>query len=1011
MLHYIRESSEGNDVVLTARLGVSQGDVVAGYIGRQSQTEFAVTGKPVQQAKLLAKFAPPGSVWVSREIRAATERGYVYASVPSDLSDLPVDLSASELVGARGHDDPQQGPPKLEARLVGREVSLQAMTALSQNLSRGTGGLIWIEGESGIGKSRLMQEFGASMAATGALVWTGRCSPQRSNHPFSLFSSLLGQVLGLHTTDALEQIRARINEALQTWPPDTRSTRPYLEMLSGVRPSGLEGDQLASLEPDQLRQQMFVALRCLLKSLAAEQPLVMLLDDLHWVDPMSARLLLFLSNLVTSTPVLFVCAQSSQEAKTLDANILKVRDLYQTQTVQLHLDRLSVTDGEMLLRELFGGADLPAELCVPILEQSDGNPYFIQEFVRMHVEQGLLQYSQGHWEISDTLGLKDLSLPASLEALIRSRVDALHPEFKRLLQCAAVIGRPFEIGLLEAVCSLPDVKATLIQLESRGMLRRVAEADHWEFSHPLIATVVYDALLKTRRKSLHLRIAQVLEDHRTGVDDDHTEELAHHFTQADEGAKALSYLVLAGEQAAGRYANEEALIYFGRADQQLVVQPEAADALRWRIAVGLGDAHRAMGKYAESMAALEAALPLVETKQVPDTNRAGLYRRLGETAQKRGELDIARQHFATALDILDQPTERESQAEAARVLTGLAWTHFLQGDFDQALLAAEDGLKTAQNVGHLATLARAENVLGGVHYRQGNWNLANQHAMRAMVLREQIGHTWGVALSLSNLGVLAFSAGHWAKAVSFFERSLALRQELGDVEGIAIVHGNLGAVARDRGRLDLAESHFRESLNMGTELNMAYHIANATLGLAHVFMLKGEVDLAQESIGASLAQAETIGAQDLLAEVHRIRAEILMARETWGEASEMAKQSASVARETGNRVLESAAWRVASECALRQDDGPAARESLARAQQAIIDVMDELEAGRVVAQAGRLSLYEGDSVQAEKNLQVALGTFKRLRARLDVERVEYDLNQLSISAGGASRSPQPKGEE
>ncbi|MCK4301103.1 MAG: tetratricopeptide repeat protein, partial [Planctomycetes bacterium] len=356
-----------------------------------------------------------------------------------------------------------------------------------------------------------------------------------------------------------------------------------------------------------------------------------------------------------------------------------------------------------------------------------------------------------------------------------------------------------------------------------------------------------------------------------------------------------------------------------------------------RLATGLGDAYRALGRYADSEAALEAGLLLMETGGLSDNLRAGLLRRLGETAQKQGELDAAHEHFTTALALLGQPVDDQAQTEVARCLIDLAWTHFLQGHLDQAQQVGEASLEVARRAGAVSELAAAENLLGGVYYRQSEWAPALHHTRRAMVLREQMGYSWGVASTLSNLGILAVSAGDWNKARSFFERSLALRQEVGEVEGVAIVHNNLGTLARDHGELDLAEFRFRESLAVATPFEIGFHIANSTIGLAQVLLLKGEIEAAREAIADSLAQAETIGAQDMLAEIYRIQAEILLTGSAWDEAQAAAQRSASLAAKTGNRSLEAAAWRVASAVELGRGEPQAAREALVKARRALAD--------------------------------------------------------------------------
>jgi tetratricopeptide (TPR) repeat protein len=240
---------------------------------------------------------------------------------------------------------------------------------------------------------------------------------------------------------------------------------------------------------------------------------------------------------------------------------------------------------------------------------------------------------------------------------------------------------------------------------------------------------------------------------------------------------------------------------------------------------------------------------------------------------------------------------------------------------------------------------------------------------------------------MGNLGVLAVAAGHWDRARSFFERSLALRQEMGDVEGVVILRNNLGTLARLQGKLEEAESHYRESLALAKPFEIGFHIGNSAVGLARVLLLKGEGEAAQEALATALSQAEATGAQDLLAEAHQVRAMLLLDQSVWDEAKAEAERSAGMAAESGNPGLQTAAWRVAARVELERNDLEAAEKMLIRARQALTNVTDQLENGRVAALAGRIALAQGQITTAQEQLGEAKAIFMRLGATRDLEEV------------------------
>lgn len=991
---YVAGLNQQHEVPLTCRVAVSRGSLVAGLVGPRFHAEFVVKGTPVDQAQRLAESAPLGRIWVTEGVRAATERLFEYQPAPPAVAGRLAEPTLAALVGLRERPAPTRGLPGLEAKFIGRQSALQAMVELSKNLDQGLGGLIWIEGEPGIGKSRLMREYAAMLNVDAALIWRGRCRPHRSSHAFSLFSDLLSRALNLQPTDSAEQIRDKVDQHTHGWPRDAQSTRPHLEALLGMQPAGLTGERLASLQPEQLQRQIFVALRKLFKSLSSRQPLVLLMDDLHWIDPVSAELLLFLLTMVTSVPIIFVCAQRRQGADAPNDRLVRTQSLISSQTIRLRLERLSLVESEMLVSELLSQPDLPPKLVSTIVQRSEGNPYFIEEYVRMLIDQGYLHRGIDRWELEPNLDLDDLPLPSSLDTLIRSRIDALPPELKQVVEYGATVGSPFEARLLESIPGLSNVQANLSRLESRLIVQPATEAGRWQFNHSLIETIAYNSMLKAQRRRIHRQVGEAMEARWSGNEIEHAEVLAYHFSQAGGGVKTLTYLVLAGERAAARYANEEALGYFEQAAHQLATLSDEAVDLRLRVAAGLGDVHRALGQHAASKAALDMGLALAQSRQLPGELQAGLYRRLGETARRQGELDVAYEQLTRALTLLGEPATRTARTEAANLLNNLAWVHFSRGELDEARQRCEQSLAYAERAGALNELSAGENLLGGINYSQNRWTSALQHTTRAMVLREQLGYTWGVAATLSNLGILAQLAGQWSKAWSFFERSLALRQEIGDTEGVANAHNNLGTLARDQGKLDLAKHHLRASLEVAIPFQLGIYVIHANMGLAQVLLWEGDLDAARCALATSLREAQALGAKDALAELSQIEAQILAAEGAPAQARARAEHSASLAAEIGIRTLEASAWRVAAEAELQSGDAPAARRTLLKAQEILGSVTDELLSGRTLTLAGRIALQEGRYVQAEQDLRAAQEILTRLGASRDLIQVQDALRRL-----------------
>ncbi|TFG73762.1 MAG: tetratricopeptide repeat protein, partial [Anaerolineales bacterium] len=474
ILERVQKETTGVQSLFQLGIAVTQGYVIAGYIGPQNHSEFMVEGDPAIAVKELAANVPNAEVWVNDAVRNTTERIAVYR--PVEGYDKIWRLEA-----LNDHPRDSRGIPGLHARLIGRATSLNEMVALTKYLAQGLGGLIWIEGEPGIGKSRLMHEFIASIDAQGIDIWQGRCSPQSSEVAFSLFTDLLAQSFDVHARDPIPVIREKVTALYALCPRSLQITQPYLEVLLGAWPTGLLGERLSQLEPEQLRQQIFGSLRRYFKVLSGEKPLVIILDDLHWADTISAELLYFLLTLIATSPILFVCAQRRERADAPNDRLVRLRSLVPTQTCYLQLHRLTQMEREELLDELLPKNQISGSIRASIMRQCDGNPYFMEEYIRMLVEQGHLVQQQDHWVINQAMNTTDVPLPASLDLLIRARIDVLPHDLKQVVQIAAVLGTPFDVDILRAVCDYADIEAKLERLASRLLVRQTPDGHQWTF--------------------------------------------------------------------------------------------------------------------------------------------------------------------------------------------------------------------------------------------------------------------------------------------------------------------------------------------------------------------------------------------------------------------------------------------------------------------------------------------------------------------------------------------------
>lgn len=976
------------EIVPNIHIAIIQDQVMAGQLQLHQGTKPIITGEAYEEAGEIARHVPQNQIWVANNVRAKAAHLFNFQPVQQELSN---NQSLWLLTGVREIPQPARGIKDRPSRFVGRDAHLQQMLEITNNLSQKFGGIIWIEGEAGIGKSRLMREYQAHLSKQDVMILKGTCSPQKENRAFSLFSDLLANILQIEITDTPETIRQRLTAVMAKWPKDAQFTKPYLETMLSLPPSGIEGERLQKLEPEQLRQQTFVALRRFLKTIAKQKPLILILDDLHWVDTISAELLIFLAPMVTSDPILFICAQRREGSDLPNERLLQLQSLLPGQTLHLFLQRLSKPHCHALIEDLLPGITLSHPVEKTIIEYSEGNPYFIEEYVRMFIEQGHLKNIDNQWFVSDELAQNKVELPVTLDILLRSRVDALPDHLKQILQAASILGSHFDIHLLKHLVELPNLQHSLKRLESRLMLQYLPQIDQWEFSHKLLHEVVYHSLLRIHQQTLHAKAANAIQQLSSELSPENIKEIAHHLVKADKPAEALPYLIQAGEFSASQFAGDEAISYFQTAETCLNQLPTPRPEMAWRVYIGLSDVYLLVGQFSDALALLEKCNELLRNHTEFALRKAEVDRRLGHVYWKLGNFEKAQAYFSSAYSLLTNRTDAEGQLELARTLIGKAWVLFSQGKLKEAEEISLESLPYAERAANLNVLASAENLLGGIYFQQNQWREALHHTTRAMVLREQLGYTWGTASSLSNLGILAFVAGHWHKAIDFFSRSLEKREDMGDIEGMAITHNNLGLAYRGQGEFSLSEQHFKAGINLARTFKLHYQLANSLIGLAMIFVWQQRFDEAFTVLNEGQEIAQSIGAKDIAAESLLVQAELTLANGRLPESYDLAQKASQAAAELGNHSLEIAGQRVAAHAALLMGNNEEAQALIEQAMSKQEKAVDELENGKLAAQAYKVYKTVGLHDLAQEQLDHAKAIFNRLGAQYHLQQLEAEM--------------------
>ncbi len=721
------ELSEAAGADLAMRIGVNTGEVLAHGIGVD---EGIFTGEAVNIAARFQALAAPGTVLVGQRTYRDARHAIEFRSL-GEVTVKGVDrhLAIWEVVGEAATSATAAAGAALRAPMVGRDHELALLRSAFEDVARGGGvRLVMVIGPAGIGKSRLSHEFATAVGSAGARVVRGRCLPYGEGLTYWPMAEILKADAGILDSDPpeviLDKARAGIEPRFGSGDEAMGTTQVLLSSIGA--PVG--SDPLAGAEPAAAQRLISQAWRRYAESLAAEGPVAVMIEDIHWADPTLLDLIEAFSAEV-SGPVLFLCMARPE--------LLERRPGWGAadgRATAIVLSPLADKAGRALIGYLLDG-EAPAEVVSPILRRSEGNPFFTGELLRMMTEGGLLARRDGRWVLTREI---PSTLPDTVQGVIASRLDLLSAGEKQAIQDAAVVGRVFWQGALEALGS-SDAEAAADGLIAKGLvLEREASAIEGQreliFNHILTRDVAYDSIPRSRRAEAHEAVGAWVEERTRGRAEEFAEILAFHFDLAGDLPRTARYGMLAGSRKRRVFAAEEAIRWYDRA----LAAAEAAgagDRLIGDIALARGEAHEQLGRFAEAKQDYELALGCAKS----DDAVALEARALAALAHVCWLLD----RYGEGQRILPEALERARASGAsdleARLLYTAGTIAFGRGAFNEALGYHQDALRTAGASGDAEGEALARHGLTETRYFLGPFEEGLDQGLRADEILRSLG--------------------------------------------------------------------------------------------------------------------------------------------------------------------------------------------------------------------------------------------------------------------------------
>lgn len=842
-------------VDIDVRVGINTGLVVVGAVGSDLRLEYTAIGDAINLAARMEQTAEPGTVQVAEDTYRLIAPLFDFEELgPLAVKGKEQPVRAYRVLGRKAQPGRLRGIAGLESPLVGRDREFDILRDSLTSLSGEMGGVLFILGEAGLGKSRLIGEghrLIERLAPAHGWFETASLSYETAQ-PYGLFQRLLRRLFGVTIAEDPARLRSSLAAemgSLYDGADAGEAGRDALERMlfgdSSVAEGRLEGEMFQS----RLRE----AMADLWRRRARKTPTVLVFDDLHWADAASVELLSRLFDLAEESPVLFICAMRPDPGVTAWSAHENAAAAFGERFRAIRLTPLSMAESGDLVRGLFRQIDWPPQLERRVLEKAGGNPFFVEEIVRALMERGVIaQETNGRWAIAESAA--DVDLPETLQGLLLARIDRLEDDARRTLQLASVIGRSFYFQVLAALAdAAARLERQVSDLLAADLIREAARAPELEymFTHALTQQAAYSSILLKRRREFHRRVGQAMEQLFPHRQEELSPILAQHFDQALEREKAIRYYAMAGDVAFRLYAKAEAAAHYRRALDLALAAGRSDPASIERLFTCLGRTLELMARYGEALTLYEEMEAWATANGKPEALLAAL---------------LGRATIRSTANAFNDPREAAALLERAKALSAetgdratearILWNLMLLTSLNKGIIAeqrsyVDEALRAARAAGSREQEAY---ILFDSWYHYGGagaWRTGERHLLEVLGLWRELGNMPLLAETYARLKYTAWFLGEYDRALGYSAEGYRLAGLSHNLEAQAIALSGEGMIHVDRGDLGRGLAVMEEAVRLGREVDVVTAVGGTQADLGWTY---GWLGLAREK-GIPLAES------------------------------------------------------------------------------------------------------------------------------------------------------------
>jgi class 3 adenylate cyclase/tetratricopeptide (TPR) repeat protein len=925
-------------VEFTIRIGINSGLVIVGSIGDDLRMDYTALGDTINLAHRLKEVGAPGSNLLSGDTYKMAKDFFKFkplGKVTVKGKEEPLDVY--ELIEA-GEVETRLGAAVVKGltKFVGRERELGSLKKAFERVQSGYGQVIGLVGEAGVGKSRLILEFKDMLRHTSYTYLEGQCLHFGSSMAYLPILDIVRSYFNLKEGLQEHIVKRRMDEKIDSLDQKLRYILPLLHELLSLT---VEDESFTKLEPKLKRERTFEVIRDLLIRESQQNPLVLVVEDLQWIDKTSEEFLNYLIGWLANTHILLILLYRPEYTCSWSN-----KSYYS----HIGLDQLPIMERKEFVKSILQGAEVSPELHDLIISRAGGNPLFMEELTYALLESGYIEKSKQGYRLSKKVW--EIQVPDTIQGIIASRIDRLHENLKRTMQVASVIGRDFAFSILETITGMKEeLKSYLLELQGLELVyeRILFPELEYTFKHALVQEVAYNSLLFRRRREIHEKVGSAIETLYADRVEEFYEKLAYHYSKSENTKKAYKYLKLSGIKATKNSSLWEAFRFYREAIDVLKKELQTDPIKKEQIEIRLS-----MASPMISLGFPEGSLQILQegenlSREVNATKSLtslcsiiGLYFsvkgdplsgiKYGEEclkiAEKAQDVELmapiafdlcsnytARGEFLKVIDIappiLSLLEEKKKKFESfergyniySAILAFYGFSLGYLGDFEKGETHCQKALEVALKIGNLYSLGLVEILYGYVCAHKGEGKEAFEHFQNSIQYLEKGQIFVLMGLAWSGLGWAHYFMGKPEVAPAYIEKGIQLHSDAGISYDLSVHYYFLAVIHSDLGDLQKAQKYAEDALKLAEKNEELYYVGLSNIVLGRVLAKAGgpQTSKAEDYILQGIKISEILKVKPYIAIGYLCLAELYAYTNRREQAMKSLKIAEEIFRETG----------------------------------------------------------------------------------------------------------------